>query len=149
MTSWIFRFANIIGARSTHGIIFDFINKLKNNPEQLEILGDGRQEKSYLHVSECVNAILFAVGNSRDSVNIFNVGSDDTINPTRIGEIIAEEMGLEGVEFTYTGGKRGWKGDVPRMLLGIGKLKEAGWRLEYSSERSVRETVRTLVGQSL
>jgi len=149
MNSWIFRFANIIGARSTHGIIFDFINKLKNNPEQLEILGDGRQEKSYLHVSECVNAILFAVENCSNSVNIFNVGSDDTINPTRIGEIIVEEMGLEGVEFTYTGGIRGWKGDVPRMLLGIEKLKEAGWCSKYSSERSVRETVRALVEESL
>jgi len=149
MNSWIFRFANIIGDRSTHGIIFDFINKLKINSEQLEILGDGRQEKSYLHVSECIDAILFAVKNSRDAVNIFNVGSDDTINPTRIGEIIVEEMGLEDVEFTYTGGKRGWKGDVPRMLLGIKKLKGAGWCPDYSSERSVREAVRVLVEASL
>lgn len=145
MNSWIFRFANIIGARSTHGIIFDFINKLKNNPKHLEILGDGRQEKSYLHVSECVNAILFAVENTSEPVNIFNVGSNDTINPTRIGEIIVEEMGLEDVEFRYTGGKRGWKGDVPRMLLGIEKLKKAGWCPEYSSEMSVRGTVRVLV----
>jgi len=82
-------------------------------------------------------------------VNIFNVGSDDTINPTRIGEIIVEEMGLEDVEFTYTGGKRGWKGDVPRMLLGSKKLKGAGWCPDYSSERSVREAVRVLVEASL
>ncbi|MEL4306304.1 NAD-dependent epimerase/dehydratase family protein [Methanococcoides sp. LMO-2] len=147
MKSWIFRFANIVGDRSTHGIIVDFIQKLRNNPDQLEILGDGRQSKSYLHVAECVNAIMFTVNNSNESVNIFNVGSEDTINATGIGETVVEEMGLENVEFTYTGGNRGWKGDVPRMLLGIEKLKSLGWAPEYSSIRSVRETAQSLIDQ--
>ncbi|WP_340819080.1 NAD-dependent epimerase/dehydratase family protein [Methanolobus sp. WCC4] len=145
MKSWIFRFANIIGERSTHGIIVDFIQKLKDNPHELDILGDGRQSKSYLHVSECVKAIMFALNNSNEAVNIFNVGSEDTINATEIGEIVVDEMGLEDVEFTYTGGKRGWKGDVPRMLLGIDKLKDTGWVPEYSSRRSVKETVKSLI----
>jgi len=145
MQSWIFRFANIIGDRGTHGIIVDFIAKLRKNTAELEILGDGKQSKSYLHVRECVDAIMFAVSESDDEVNIFNIGSEDATNPTRIGEIIVEEMGLEGVKFHYTGGSRGWKGDVPKMMLSVEKLKELGWSPEWESERSVRETVRSLL----
>lgn len=148
MRSWIFRFANIIGNRGTHGIIVDFIGKLKEDPKHLEILGDGRQSKSYLHVNECVDAILFAVNHSNDAVNIFNIGSEDTIISTRIGEIVVEEMGLEDVRFSYTGGHRGWKGDVPKMLLLIEKMKLLGWKPSYTSERSVRETASTLVRSS-
>ncbi|KKG09426.1 NAD-dependent epimerase/dehydratase family protein [Methanosarcina sp. 2.H.A.1B.4] len=145
MQAWIFRFANIVGPRSTHGITVDFIRKLKENPCGLEILGDGKQEKSYLHVSECVHAILFAIEKSKEEVNIFNIGSEDTISATGIGKVIVEEMGLSDVDFTYTGGSRGWKGDVPRMRLGIEKLKAMGWRPAYTSERSVRETARELL----
>jgi UDP-glucose 4-epimerase len=145
MQAWIFRFANIVGPRSTHGITVDFIRKLRENPGMLEILGDGKQEKSYLHVSECVDAILFVIENSKEEVNIFNIGSEDTISARGIGEVIVEEMGLSGVEFKYTGGSRGWKGDVPRMRLGIEKLKSFGWKPCYTSERSVRETARTIL----
>ncbi|MDD5472732.1 MAG: NAD-dependent epimerase/dehydratase family protein [Candidatus Methanoperedens sp.] len=146
MKSWIFRFANIVGARSTHGIIVDFINKLRNNPNSLEILGDGRQLKSYLHVSDCLDAIQFAVGHSDEMVNIFNIGSDDTINSTEIGKIVVSEMGLKDVEFTYTGGKRGWKGDVPRMQLSIDKLKKIGWEPVHNSKSSVVAAVRSALG---
>jgi UDP-glucose 4-epimerase len=145
--AWIFRFANIVGSRGTHGITVDFINKLRDNSTQLEILGDGRQEKSYLHVSECVDAILFAIEKSRGEVNIFNIGSEDTISATGIGKIVVEEMGLSDVSFIYTGGSRGWKGDVPRMRLNIEKLKALGWNPVYSSERSVRETARALLAK--
>lgn len=145
MQAWIFRFANIVGPRSTHGVIVDFIRKLRENPTQLEILGDGQQEKSYLHVSECVNSILFAIEKSREDVNIFNIGSEDTISATEIGRVIAEEMGLSDIKFIYTGGNRGWKGDVPRMRLDIKKLKAMGWKPAYTSERSVRETARELL----
>ncbi len=145
MQAWIFRFANIVGPRSTHGITVDFIRKLRETPEKLEILGDGKQEKSYLHISECVESILFTIEKSEEEVNIFNIGSEDTISATRIGEIVVEEMGLSNVEFTYTGGSRGWKGDVPRMRLGIEKLKGMGWEPGYTSERSVRETARSLL----
>jgi UDP-glucose 4-epimerase len=146
--AWIFRFANIVGPRSTHGITVDFINKLQDNSAQLEILGDGKQEKSYLHVSECVDAILFTVGNSKEEVNIFNIGSEDTISATGIGKAVVEEMQLSNVRFVYTGGSRGWKGDVPKMRLDIEKLKKLGWRPAYTSERSVRETARSLLGKN-
>ncbi len=145
MNSWIFRFANIVGDRGTHGIIVDFINKLRNNPGALEILGDGKQSKSYLHVSDCVDSILFAVENSSDMANIFNIGSNDTISAREIGEIVVEEMGLKDVKFNYTGGARGWKGDVPRMMLSIEKLKTLGWKPAYNSRNSVRDTARSLL----
>ncbi|MEA1984856.1 MAG: NAD-dependent epimerase/dehydratase family protein [Euryarchaeota archaeon] len=145
MRAWIFRFANIVGDRGTHGIIVDFIEKLRNDPGNLEILGDGRQSKSYLYVTSCVDAVLFAVEHSDEQVNIFNIGSEDTIDATGIGEIIVDEMGLEDVEFTYTGGNRGWKGDVPRMMLSVDRIKAAGWSPDNSSEDSVRSTVRVLL----
>ncbi len=146
MKSWIFRFANIVGERSTHGIIVDFINRLKDSPASLEVLGDGRQTKSYLHVSDCVDAILFAVENSDAMANIFNLGSDDTISSTEIGRIVVKEMGLKDVEFTYTGGKRGWIGDVPRMLLSIEKLEKLGWKPVHNSKSSVVAAVRSTLG---
>ena len=144
MRSWIFRFANIIGDRGTHGIIVDFINKLKKDNSQLEILGDGRQSKSYLHVRECVDAMMFVVNKGNDQSNIFNIGSEDTISATRIGEIVAEQMKLDP-KFVYTGGSQGWKGDVPKMMLSIEKLKELGWKVEKGSEENVRETVKALL----
>lgn len=145
--SWIFRFANIVGPRGTHGIIVDFINKLRNNPNSLEVLGDGKQRKSYLHVSDCVDAILFAIDKSSDMANIFNIGSGDTINATEIGEIVVEEMGLGNVEFKYTGGSRGWRGDVPMMMLSIDKIGQLGWKPSYDSEKSVRDAARSLLGK--
>ena len=147
MKSWIFRFANIVGGRSTHGIIVDFINKLKKDPKTLEILGDGQQRKSYLHVSDCLDAIFFAVKSSDEMANIFNIGSDDTINSTEIGELVVEEMGLKDVKFKYTGGKRGWKGDVPRMLLSIEKMQRSGWKAAHNSRTSVTEAVRSTLGK--
>ncbi len=149
MQAWIFRFANIVGPRSRHGITVDFIKKLQRNSNLLEILGDGKQEKSYLHVSECVDAILFLIKNSEKYVNIFNIGSEDTISATEIGKAVMEEMGLSDVEFIYTGGSRGWKGDVPKMRLGIENMKSLGWKPIYTSERSVRETVRALLEEEL
>ncbi len=147
MNSWIFRFANIVGPRGTHGIIVDFIEKLRKNPESLEILGDGKQNKSYIHVSECVDAIMYAWEHSTDMANIFNIGSNDTITATGIGEIIVKEMGLSDVEFVYTGGNRGWVGDVPKMMLSIDKLKSIGWEPAYNSEKSIRDAVRSALGK--
>ncbi len=144
MRAWIFRFANIIGDRGTHGIIVDFIHKLKRDPVHLEILGDGKQSKSYLHVRECVDAMMLVVLKGIEEVNIFNIGSEDVISATRIGEIVAEEMELSP-ELLYTGGSQGWKGDVPKMMLSIEKLRSLGWKAGMGSEESVKETVRSLL----
>lgn len=142
MQAWIFRFANIIGRRGTHGVIVDFIEKLQKNPNELEILGDGSQEKSYLLVEECVDAMIFAVEKAKEKVNIFNLGSDDQIVVKRIGELIVEEMGLTNVNFKFTGGSRGWAGDVRKMLLATEKMRALGWASKINSEGAVREAIR-------
>ncbi len=145
MNAVIYRFANIIGPRSTHGVIYDFIMKLRKNPKELEILGDGTQTKSYLYVEDCVDAILFGYENRRVAVEIFNIGSEDWINVRKIADIVVEEMNLKNVQYKFTGGKRGWKGDVPKMLLSIKKMKSYGWRPKRNSEESVRLTARSLL----
>jgi len=145
MASWLFRFANIIGDRSTHGVIYDFVRKLKKDPARLAILGDGRQSKSYLLVDDCVDAMLHAVRRQQDRVSIFNIGSEDRIDVTGIARIVAEEMGAGGVRFEYTGGDRGWAGDVPFMGLSIERMKALGWRPKHSSEESVRLCTRSLL----
>jgi len=144
----ILRLANIVGPRSRHGVINDFITKLRRNPKQLEILGDGRQTKSYLHIDDCVNAILKACETAEETVEVFNVGSDDQIEVTGIAEIVAEEMNMNDVQFSFTGGVeggRGWVGDVKNMLLDTTKLKSKGWKPRYNSEKSVRLMIREIL----
>lgn len=146
MKSWIFRLANIVGRNNTHGIIFDFMNKLKKNRKELEILGDGRQLKSYLHAEECVDAMLFGVDKARGQVNIFNVGCSDQIRISRIAEILVEDLGWKGVRFKYTGGKRGWPGDVPEMMLSMEKINKLGWKAKHNSEQAVKRAIKEIVG---
>lgn len=145
MRTWVYRFANIIGPRSNHGVIWDFVHKLRDNPGELEILGDGRQTKSYLDVASCVDAMLFAAEHSHAPFNVFNIGSEDWIDVRSIAEIIVEEMDLKGVAFRFTGGDRGWVGDVPRMQLAVERMKALGWRPETGSAESVRSAVRALL----
>jgi UDP-glucose 4-epimerase len=145
MLGWIYRFANIIGERSGHGVIHDFIGKLRQDPRHLEILGDGRQTKSYLEVNDCVEAMLFAPGQAHDRVNIFNIGSEDWIDVKTIADIIVEEMGLSRVEYQFTGGERGWVGDVPRMQLSVERLRSYGWTPRIGSRESVRQAVRAML----
>lgn len=144
MKCWIYRFANVVGKRCTHGVIYDFIMKLKKNPYELEILGDGEQNKSYIYVSDCLDAMFFGVEKTDDDVNIFNIGSEDQVKVKRIAEIVCEEMNLSP-KFRFTGGKRGWIGDVPVMLLSIDKLKKLGWRPKFSSEEAVRRAAKDLL----
>ena len=143
--SWIFRFANVVGPRGTHGILVDFINKLKKNPKELEILGDGRQRKSYLYTEDCIDAMMFALRKSDERANIFNLGSEDWIYISKIAQIVVEEMKLKNVAFKYTGGDRGWVGDVPKMMLSVDKIKKLGWKPKFNSEQSVRNAVMHLI----
>jgi UDP-glucose 4-epimerase len=143
MQVWIYRFANVIGKRSTHGVIYDFILKLKRNPDELEILGDGEQMKSYIYIDDCIDAMLTGLRAS-ERVNIFNIGSEDQIKVRKIAEIVSDEMNLNP-KFRFTGGKRGWKGDIPIMLLSIDKIKRLGWKPRYSSEEAVRKAVKDLL----
>jgi UDP-glucose 4-epimerase len=142
----IYRLANVIGVRSTHGVIYDFINKLIRNKNMLEILGNGKQRKSYIHVNDCINAMLIGL-NSNDKVNIFNVGSDDYIDVITIADIIINALGLSDVQLKFidNGDGRGWKGDVKTMLLDTTRLKRLGWRAMYNSEEAVRVTVNDII----
>lgn len=140
----IYRLANIVGARSQHGVIHDFIKKLRKNPKTLEILGDGTQKKSYLHIEDCIDAILTALRVGNERVEVFNVGSEDQVSVKEIADIICAEMGLKNVRYIFTGGVdggRGWKGDVKVMLLSIEKIKRLGWKPKLNSRQAVRKAV--------
>lgn len=144
----ILRLANIVGSRCRHGVIYDFIVKLKKNSRELEILGDGTQAKSYLYIDDCLDAMLLAFEKSQGFVEMFNVGSEDQVNVREIAEFVIEAMGLGDVKLRCTGGVnggRGWKGDVKNMLLDVSRLKALGWRPKYNSEGAVRETVASLL----
>ena len=142
MQGWIYRFANVVGKRGTHGVIVDFIKKLRKNPNELEILGDGKQKKPYLDVKDCVEGMIFGFENSNEQINFFNLGCDSTTQVTRIAEIVVEEMELDNVKFKYTGGKRGWKGDVPHFQFNVEKIGIIGWRAKYSSDEVIKKAVR-------
>ncbi|WP_424004575.1 NAD-dependent epimerase/dehydratase family protein [Haloarcula salina] len=144
--SWVFRFANIVGPRLRGAVIPDFVEKLREDPSSLTILGDGRQEKSYMHVSECLDAMLFAVEHAEKDHNVFNLGTRTTTSVDRIASIVADEMGVEPVH-EYTGGDRGWTGDVPRMRLSVDKLSALGWEPSQSSDDAVRQSARELLDE--
>ncbi|WP_075936671.1 NAD-dependent epimerase/dehydratase family protein [Halosegnis longus] len=146
-TVWNFRFANIVGPRLQLGsVIPDFIQKLEESPDELEILGDGRQEKSYLHIDDCVDAMCHVVEHADAPVNTYNLGTRTTTSVTTIADIVADEMGLDP-EYTFTGGDRGWTGDVPRMRLSIEKLSALGWEPDESSDDAVRRCVQELLAE--
>lgn len=144
MNSWIFRFVSLIGERYTHGVIFDFMKKLAKNPKELEILGDGEQKKSYLYISDCVDAMLTAIEKADGKVNIFNLGNVEYMNVKDVARIIIEESGLKGVKYKFTGGERGWIGDAPFVQLDVKKILSLGWRPKVSIEEGIRRTVRHL-----
>jgi UDP-glucose 4-epimerase len=139
------RYANIIGPRSLHGVIFDFYQKLKKEPKSLQILGDGNQKKSYMDVSDCISASLFVTERSEKGFNIFNIGSDEWVTVNYISKLVINELKLQNVELSYTGGEQGWTGDVSLMLLDISKLKNQGWKPTIRIEEAIKKYVRWLV----
>jgi UDP-glucose 4-epimerase len=147
----ILRLANIVGSGANHGVIPDFIRKLQTNLSRLEILGDGNQKKSYLHINDCVDAILHATKTflkNKLKVEIYNIGCNDQITVKRIAEIVAEEMHLPNVNFSFTGGVdggRGWKGDVKTMHLSTEKLSKTGWKPKHNSEQAIRLATQSLL----
>ena len=109
------------------------------------ILGNGLQSKSYIHVSDAISAMLIAIRNTDDPVNVFNVATGDYISVNEIAQIVCDEMGLREVEFSYTGGERGWTGDVPVVRLNSERIRKLGWRPKYSSAEAVRHSMRELL----
>jgi UDP-glucose 4-epimerase len=148
MRTVMYRFANVIGLRSTHGVIFDFINKLRADPNNMEILGrEPGTKKSYIHISDTIDGIIHAYENSKEKVGIYNIGSEDSIDVRDIANIVCKEVGLQDVKYHWTGGVddgRGWKGDIKTMLLDIEKIKQIGWKPKYGSSQAVGLTAREL-----
>lgn len=145
MTGVSLRLANIVGPRLTHGVIYDFINKLRENPRRLEILGDGTQKKSYVWIEDCIEAILHPLKHIKScSYEVYNVGSEDWITVSEIADMVIESMRLSRVEKIFTGGVkggRGWIGDVKLMNLDISKIKAIGWKPKYTSREAVKLSI--------
>jgi UDP-glucose 4-epimerase len=144
MRAWIFRFANIVGNHATHGAIHDFIKKIKRNPDVLEILGDGMQAKSYLNIEDCIQGMSFAVSHSRDEINLFNLASLGVCSVSKIADLVIESLGVKAVK-KFSGGSRGWKGDVAQVLLDGSKLSALGFIPKYESEHAVKKAIQDIL----
>ncbi len=140
----VFRFPNVIGPRLTHGVIFDFVKRLKEDPSHLRILGDGHQSKPYIYVLDLVEAIM-RFKDVPQGVTLYNVGVETQSSVTRIAEIVCEKLGLAGIPFEYTGGRGGWKGDVPVFAYNLDKIHRAGWAAKMTSDEAVAKTMEMVI----
>jgi len=149
LTAVINRFANVVGSRSRHGVIFDFIQKLRANPTELEFLGDGSQNKSYLLVDDCVNAFLHGLNHEGGRLEVFNVGSEDRVDVKQIAQVVIDTMGLKNTRWRFTGGVdgRGWRGDVKEMQLDITKIRALGWKPKHNSLDAITEATRSILDE--
>ena len=145
-----FRFANVVGPKQTHGVGYDFIRRLKQDSSQLRILGDGTQSKSYIYVDDVIDAMLLVYENSKNEdapcFDVFNVATDDYITVTDIANIATDIAGLskDSVNYQYTGGDRGWKGDVPKVLFDVSKIKKLGWRSSKTSFQAIEASITSM-----
>lgn len=138
--TWITRFPNVVGERFTHGVIYDFIHKLQKNPNELEVLGNGEQCKPYVYVKDLVAGIQFVINNSNEPYNVYMLGSDTRTKVKEIAAMVIEEMGLNA-SIRYTGGDRGWVGDVPEFRYDLTKVNNLGWKASYDSNGAVRKAI--------
>lgn len=146
--AWITRFPNVVGERATHGVIFDFIKKLNNNSEVLAVLGNGEQIKPYLYVKDLVNAILFVFENTDEKINFYNLGVESRTKVKEIAQMVIEEMKLDA-KISYTGGDRGWVGDVPEFNYNLDKIHNLGWKAEVCSNDAVRKSIKYILEKDL
>ncbi len=140
----IFRFPNVIGPRLTHGVIFDFIRKLKKNPKTLQILGNGKQNKQYVYVTDLTKGIYDFSEKIEDGLSLYNVSTESFTDVNTIADLVCERMGLDDVKYEYSGGNCGWKGDVPSFDYNVSKAKKRGWKYNFNSTDSVRETLKNV-----
>jgi UDP-glucose 4-epimerase len=137
----VFRFANVVGSRQTHGVTYDFVRRLLEDPTELLINGDGNQSKSYIHVSDVVSAMLTLLDRGWEGFQIFNAGTGDYVTVSEIADLVVQQMELDGVRYEYTGGSRGWKGDVPVVRFRSDKLAALGWRCTHSSTEALLDSI--------
>lgn len=138
--AFITRFPNVCGERTTHGILHDFVMKLKKNPAELEVLGNGQQAKPYLYVKDLVDAILFVICHTDDKINFFNLGVEGNTPVWKIAEMVIKSMKLDA-KIRYTGGERGWVGDVPKFRYNLDKIHALGWKASLSSDEAVQKAI--------
>ncbi|HVW20853.1 MAG TPA: NAD-dependent epimerase/dehydratase family protein [Opitutaceae bacterium] len=143
LTARAFRFANVVGPRQTHGVGYDFVRRLKADPGRLRILGDGSQSKSYIHVEDIMDAIFLADQAARGPYDVFNVATEDYITVKEIADLAAQVCGLApgSVTYEFTGGDRGWKGDVPIVRFDCAKIRGLGWRCRRNSAEALRDAM--------
>jgi UDP-glucose 4-epimerase len=139
-----FRFGNVVGPRQTHGVGFDFVNALRRDPHRLRILGDGQQSKSYVHVDDVISALLLANAGAEGPYQVFNVATGDYLTVREIADLAVECLGLSGVQYEFTGGARGWKGDVPVIRLATDRIRALGWRCGAGSREAMRRAVQAM-----
>lgn len=151
LRAWIFRFANVTGGRTNHGVVYDLIVKLQKTPGTLEVLGDGNQVKPYLLVEECVDGMLYAYTHAPMSAerpcDVFNLGTDTTTSVREIAQIVREESGQPDATILYTGGRQGWPGDAPVIVMDIEKMRALGWTARHTSTEAVRRAAREIVAR--
>jgi len=145
-----FRFGNVVGARQTHGVGFDFVRRLRTQPDRLRILGDGQQSKSYIHVEDVIEAVLLAHRASEKNFEVYNVATGDYITVTAIAELAIEVAGLAPgqVRLEYTGGDRGWKGDVPVVRLNTDRIRALGWTCKRNTRQALCVSLNALLADS-
>ena len=145
----VFRFANVVGPRQTHGVGYDFIRRLKSDPTALRILGDGAQKKSYIHVDDVLEAIFLVAAKAIGPYAVFNVATDDYVTVRQIADLAVAIAGLrpEEVRYDFTGGDRGWKGDVPIVRFDCSKIKALGWRNRRSSAEALSDAMEAMRGE--
>lgn len=141
----VFRFANVVGPRQTHGVGYDFVRKLIQDPKELEILGDGTQSKSYIYINDVIKAMRLLEKESKKGYFYYNVATLDCITVNEIADLVVGIMGLKEVRYRYTGGVRGWKGDVPIVRMNTRKIRQLGWFNEYNSKQAICESVKAIV----
>lgn len=144
--TWITRFPNVVGERFTHGVIYDFIHKLQKNPKELEVLGNGEQCKPYVYVKDLVEGILFVIDHADEPYNVYMLGSDSRTKVKEIAAMVIEEMGVDA-QIRYTGGDRGWVGDVPEFRYDLTKVNTLGWKAPHNSNDSVRLAIQKALGK--
>ncbi|HYR27374.1 MAG TPA: NAD-dependent epimerase/dehydratase family protein [Thermoanaerobaculia bacterium] len=149
ITAWIFRFGNIVGPNPTHGVIHDFVLRLRDEPAKLVVLGDGSQAKPYVYVEDCLDGMEFGVANAREHVNVYNLAVDDQTSVREIADWTIETMGIDrgAIDVQYGDSPRGWRGDVPYVKLDTRKMTALGWRPKLSSNEAVRQTIRDVAAQ--
>ena len=149
LTGYAFRFGNVVGARQTHGVGYDFVRRLLADPTRLSILGDGTQSKSYIHISDIVRAVLMTPGRARGPFEVFDVATGDYATVREIADLTVDALGLEpgSVEYVYSGGRRGWKGDVPIVRINTDRIQALGWRCELLTRDALRRAADDLVEQ--